>query len=338
MKALKVRKGVGQEVKLYLMNKDWLDSSRKIGKTVRYLFFPLKASANFKFLAKKFDGQIDNRNLPKFEQKGPRRLKDAVGRAVPEELVDKVRRSFDLVGDIAVVDIPRDLQKYEKVIAFALRRTHPQVKVVAKRVNKVGGRYRVRKIKVLDGENRSSTIHKEAGCRFKVDLNRVYFSPRLGKERLRIASKVRGAEKVLVMFSGVAPFGIVIAKKNPRSEVWNIELNPAAHKMAQENVKLNKLEKRVHLVRGDVSKFKSRRKFDRIVMVLPFDNEKFLKYALKVAKKGTNIHMYNILNEKDVSSARKRLREKYPLRINSVLKAGAYSPGVWRYVFEMKVL
>ena len=181
--------------------------------------------------------------------------------------------------------------------------------------------------------------HREAGVLLKVDLNTVYFSPRLGKERLRISKLVGKKEKVLVMFSGIAPYGIVIAKKNPGVEVWNVEWNAHAVELAEENIKLNKLGKRVHSLGGDVRKVipKLKNKFDRIVMVLPFDNEEFLKDALLVSKKNTVIHMYSILNESEVEKFKAKLEKRHSLKVFDVVKAGAYGPKMWRYCFEMKL-
>jgi tRNA G37 N-methylase Trm5 len=102
---------------------------------------------------------------------------------------------------------------------------------------------------------------------------------------------------------------------------------------------LNKLGKRVHSLGGDVRKVipKLKNKFDRIVMVLPFDNEEFLKDALLVSKKNTVIHMYSILNESEVEKFKVKLEKRYSLKVFDVVKAGAYGPKMWRYCFEIKV-
>ena len=98
------------------------------------------------------------------------------------------------------------------------------------------------------------------------------------------------------------------------------------------------MEKRVHSLGGDVRKVipKLKNKFDRIVMVLPFDNEEFLKDALLVSKKNTVIHMYSILKATDIKKFKAKLEKKHPLKVFDVVKAGAYGPGMWRYCFEMK--
>ena len=336
VKVLKISKIGGEKVRKKLIEKGVLDASYSLGKTGNFLLFPLKKTRG---IVKEFGGKIVDRPLRKVS-KPVTGLKEALGKILPSSLAEKFPRSFDQVGDIAVLEIPQGLGKYEKVIARTLGRINPRIKVVAKRAEKYSGKYRIRPIAVLYGEKRSETIHREAGVRLKVDLNTVYFSPRLGKERLRIAKLVEEKEKVLVMFSGIAPYGIVIAKKNPSAEVWNIEWNPHAVKFAEENIKLNKLGKRVHSLGGDVRKVipKLKKKFDRIVMVLPFDNDKFLTDALMVSKKGkTVIHMYSILEEGMVDEFRAKLERKHGLKVFDVVKAGAYGPKMWRYCFEIIV-
>ena len=335
VKVLKISKVGGEKVRKKLIEMDALDTSYVLGKTGNYLLFPLKKTRG---IVKKFGGKIVEKNLRRVV-KPVTGLKEALGKILPSEPVEKFPRSFDQIGDIAVLEIPRGLGKYEKVIARTLGRINPRINVVAKRAEKYSGKYRIRPITVLDGEKRSETIHREAGVRLKVDLNTVYFSPRLGKERLRIAKLVGKKEKVLVMFSGIAPYGIVIAKKNPSAEVWNIEWNPRAVELAEENIKLNKLGKRVHSLGGDVRKVipKMKKKFDRIVMVLPFENKEFLVDALMVSKKGTRIHMYSILKEGAVDEFRTKLERKHELKVFDVVKAGAYGPKMWRYCFELKV-
>ena len=335
VKVLKISKAGGEKVRKKLIEQGILDASYVLGKTGNYLLFPLKKTRG---IVKEFGGKIVDRNLRKVS-KPVTGLKEALGKILPSSLSGKFPRSFDQIGDIAVLEIPRGLGKYEKVIARTLGRINPRINVVAKRAEKYSGKYRIRPITILDGEKRSETIHREAGVIFKVDLNTVYFSPRLGKERLRIAKLVGKKEKVLVMFSGIAPYGIVIAKKNPGVEVWNIEWNPHAVELADDNIKLNKLGKRVHSLGGDVRKVipKLKKKFDRIVMVLPFDNEEFLVDALMVSKKNTIIHMYSILEESKLDKFRAKLEKKHSLKVFDVVKAGAYGPKMWRYCFEMKV-
>ena len=103
----------------------------------------------------------------------------------------------------------------------------------------------------LAGTNNTITEYKEHGCRFKVDVLKTYFSPRLSTERLRIAKMVTDNEIITNMFAGVGTFSIMIAKTNKTSKVYNIDTNPVANDLATINVKLNKVEDRVFPILAD---------------------------------------------------------------------------------------
>jgi len=331
-RVLKVLKKNGERARKELIRKKVLNGDYRPDSHKNHIYFPVTVEFETKL------GTFEKRNLEKFKSR-PTSLRELFMKVLPVKLVDDVRRSYDLIGDIAVIEVPKSLKKYERVIAHSLLKTNPKIKVVAKKPDKIEGKYRIRKLKLLAGERRTTTEYRESDCLFRFDLNKTYFSQRLGNERLRLAKKVKGPEKILVMFSGIAPFGIVIAKKNPFAKVWNIELNPYAEKYAEKNIELNHLESRVFSIKGDVKKQlpKLKEKFDRIIMVLPHDNEKFLTDALNVSKKGSTIHMYAIHTESEIAGVRKRIRENHPLKINKTVKAGDYGPKMWRYCLDMKV-
>jgi len=147
------------------------------------------------------------------------------------------------------------------------------------------------------------------------------------------------------MFSGCAPYPVVIAKNTKAKQVIGIELNPIAHKYGIENVRLNKLGN-VELFLGDVRKVilsKDFKTFDRIIMPLPRGGEEFLDSALKVAKKGTIIHFYDFLHETEfdkakdkVAKACKKARKKY--KTLNLVKCGQYSSRTYRVCVDFRVL
>jgi tRNA (guanine37-N1)-methyltransferase len=153
-----------------------------------------------------------------------------------------IAKSFDIFGDIALVEINGKVSKAdEKKIAKAVMKMHPSIKVVTKKTGPISGEYRVRKLKVIGGENRTDTMHKEEGCIFHLDIANSYYSPRLVYERRRISALVKDNEDVFVPFAGVGPFAIAIAKNHPKARVLANELNPDAYKYMLENIKINKV-------------------------------------------------------------------------------------------------
>ncbi len=160
--------------------------------------------------------------------------------------------AFDIVGDIVILKPPLKYPPEEYVKKILEK--HKFVRVILLQQTDVQPPYRVPEYKVLWGENRTETIHKEFGLKFKVDVVRTYYSPRLSNERYRIAKMIGDGERVLVMFAGVNPYAIYIVKFARPKVVYSIELNPFAVKYGLENVEINKVQNKIITILGDVRK------------------------------------------------------------------------------------
>ncbi len=255
-------------------------------------------------------------------------LKELLKDKLTEDELKLLRRSFDVVGDIAIIEIPPELEHKEKIIAEALLSEHKNIKVVAKKASKVEGVERIRRVKVIAGENRTITLHKENGIVLKVDVNKVYFSPRLSSERLRILNQVKDGERIIDMFAGVGPYSILIAK-NKDVEIDAIDINPHAYQLLLENMKLNKLKGKIVPHLGDAAEvIKTLRPADRIIMNLPEKAVEYLNLAASKIKNGGIIHLYTFLKE----------GEKPKLRgynIVKIVKCGEYGPHIYRYCLDI---
>lgn len=264
-----------------------------------------------------------------------------------EKIKEKRPGSFDIIGHIAILEFPKNLSlKEKKLIAKVVMSLNKHIKTVLEKLSERKGIYRIRKYRFLAGEKKFETIHKEYGCIFKLDPTKVYFSPRELTERQRIASQVKENEVVMVMFGGVAPYAIQIAKKQPKvKEVISIEINPIAVKYARENVKLNKVEDKVKIIEGDVREKCSEYfyKCDRVVMPLPLGAENFLDLAVKCLKKKGIIHFYNWGSEpnlfenaeKIIKEEMEKLNVKY--KIINKRKVLPYAPRKWKVCIEIMV-
>ncbi|MBU0530299.1 MAG: class I SAM-dependent methyltransferase family protein [Nanoarchaeota archaeon] len=228
-------------------------------------------------------------------------VKDILKEKLSEEQIKELKTSFDQIGEIAIIEVPEELVPKEKVIAEAIMKVNKNIKTVCKKLGERAGELRLRSVKVISGKKKTETIHKEHGCRFKLDVKKDYFSPRESTERQRIAEQVKPGETVLVMFSGVGPFSIVIAKK--ARHVYEVELNKHACKMAEENKKLNKLNN-IITVCGDVKKEVKQfyGKCDRVLMPLPKEAHAYLPEAIKCVKQSGVVHMYHVSHESDMFS------------------------------------
>ncbi len=176
-------------------------------------------------------------------------LKEALKSKLTKKEFGLLKTSFDVVGSVAILEIPEGLEKREKLIARELLNLHKNIKTVCKKVGERKGTYRLRKYKKILGDS-FETVHVESGCGFKLDIKKAYFSVRESTERLRIVEQTKPGDKVLVLFSGVGPFGIILAKKTGCS-VDMVEINPNACEYAEENIRLNKVWDKVKNYCGD---------------------------------------------------------------------------------------
>jgi len=249
--------------------------------------------------------------------------------------------SFDIIGNIAILHMPK-ITKKEKQIARKLLK-HKNILSVYNQ-SKTYGRLRKPKLKWIAGKKQTETIHKENDCLIKLDIKNCYFSPRLGTDRLEIAKKIKKGERVLVMFSGVAPYALVIGKKSKAEEIYCIEINRIASKYARENVKLNKLNN-IKIIQGDVKRVipKLKKRFDRIVMARPQLKDTFLQQAFKASKKGSMIHFYDFLKKQNIKDARRKIEKeakniKKKVKIQRLKKVREIAPYKYHIRVDFRII
>ena len=258
----------------------------------------------------------------------------------------------DIIGDIAILKFPFNMSlKEKKKLGERFLKKRGNIKIVLEKTGKFKGRLRKLKTKFIAGDKKKETIHVESGCRFFLDVDETYFSSRLSAHRKNvceeIAKKLKNGSKVLVMFAGVAPWPIILAKilktKYPKKKVKIIsnEINRKANKFAEKNIGLNKVGEYVHVVGGDVKKLPEKLgrnyKADVILMPRPNLKETFLKTALKLSKSGTRIYYHGFGGKKEVLGEIKQEVGKKAGKIKAG-KAGEVGVRRWRWLASFKVL
>ena len=236
-------------------------------------------------------------------------------------------KSYNLIGSIAVLN---EKTRNKEKTAEELLKKHKNIKTVVISKSIHSGLYRLRKTKHILGEKTKETIHKENKSVLKLNIDACYFSPRTSSERLRIAKLVKKSEVILVMFSGIAPYPIVIAKNANPKKIYGIETNKEAHKYALENIKLNRLNN-IELIRGNVKKVmpKLKIKFHRIIMPLPKTSFRYFDLPIKNLKKKGYLHYYLFakrLPKKDIKG----------LKIKKVTRLNQISPGKYKYCIDFQ--
>jgi tRNA (guanine37-N1)-methyltransferase len=266
-------------------------------------------------------------------------FKERLKEILTEEEYSIATFSYDQIGNIAIIDLPEELYHKEKEIGEALIKTIKPITTVCRKDGIHEGIFRTQPLKVIAGINTKVAEYKELGCRFKVDVEKVYFSPRLSTERERITSMIKPDERVLVMFSGCGIYPIIFSRRSPAKEIVGIEINPIAHEYALENITLNKC-KNVTVYCGDVHKVLPTLSgtFDRIVMPLPKTAHEFLNDAKAYSHKGTILHFYafeeeSTMPEKTVET----VNEVIDGKLISWAKCGPNKPGWFRICVDIEV-
>ncbi len=329
-----------QQLKQKLLAKKVLHQEYLPVKELGLIYFPLTKKVTGISPAKITTTKFTFPQKPK-----PKRVEDFLkGKLTPKELT-LLPRSQELVGKIMILEVPKELQSKETLIAQAYLKLNPQIETVVKKTAMHSGVFRTRKVKILAGKKSKETMHFENGIKLLLHLERTYYSARSANERLRVAKQVKKDENILVMFSGAGPYPLVLAKNTPAKKIIGIEINPLAHRYAIDSVALNKLEHKIILQEGDVRQIlpKIRKKFHRIAMPLPKLSEEFLDVALPKVLPNGIIHLYAFLDEKEIVPHAKEIKAscnklKYDVKVLRSVKCGQFSPGTFRVCYDLKVI
>jgi len=269
-------------------------------------------------------------------------------RKLPSHLLSSLPHSLDVVGDIAIMEIPSELNAHARAIGEAFLKANKNVRTVLAKAGAVSGTYRVRDFEIIAGEPRTYTVHKEHGCKYYVDLARAYFSPRLSHEHERVALLVSDGETVVDLFAGVGPFTVLIAKENENGKVHAVDINPDAIEFLRKNIRLNRVENRAYALLGDARQVVKERLHgiaDRVVMNLPENAMDFVDAACEALKPAGGIaHFYCFVDAIDsLEDAQRRLArkaEEYGRKVEVVLFSRfvrGTAPCKWQIVLDAKI-
>jgi len=274
-----------------------------------------------------------------------RMLKKALESVLSLKESEELISAFDQIGDIIIVRIPDSLLSKKKIIGETLLNEVKIAKSVFYQASAIKGDFRTRNLEILAGEDNTETEYKEFGCKFTVDVENAFFSPRLSTERERIANLIQEGEVITNMFAGIGMFSIMAAKKK-KCTVYSLDINPVASKLCEKNIKLNKLVGKVISINGDTSKIIKGElvdKSDRTLMLLPERSDEFLESAINTTKNGGKIHYYSHIHADKKSEAGK-LSEEHYLQITPVQSeilgskiVRAVGPRYYQTVVDVKI-
>ncbi|MBB5252841.1 tRNA 4-demethylwyosine(37)-methyltransferase Taw21 [Sulfurisphaera ohwakuensis] len=219
-------------------------------------------------------------------------------------------KRVEIIGDIAVIGIPFDKTPEDvKPFAEELLRKLTYIKAVWGRYRDTHGDYRLSTLVHLAGEKRSETIYKEHGCRYFLDITKVFFSAKLSYEHLRIAKEVKSGEIIINMFAGYGPFSILSYILGKPKIVYSIDINPFAYYYMMVNIDLNKAYGVIPIYGNAFEKINYLPTADRIISPLPEKAEEAFKVAWDHVKSGGIVHLFTEVEGEDPLN---KIKDMYP--------------------------
>ncbi|SNQ58947.1 class I SAM-dependent methyltransferase [Candidatus Methanoperedens nitratireducens] len=329
MKAVRASTAEAEPVRQKLLLEGALDKSRKLVEKDGFVEIPVTDSfKNDEFIL------IEQAN-PEFYIPG-KTLSEILDMPDSEKLF--LPSGWQILGDIIIVSLRRELEVHKKEIGNALLSIYPGCKTTLLDRG-ISGKMRQPDREIIAG-SRTETIHKENGCLFKIDAMRLMFSRGNLTEKKRM-SKLGKGETVVDMFAGIGYFSIPMAVHSKPGKIIAIELNPVAFGYLKENIQLNKVGEIIEPIRGDCALVTPCGVADRVLMGY-LDAHEYLGHGISALLPGGILHYHEAVPEAvesrpvgRVIEAAGRLGKR--AEIIDVRRIKKYSPGVWHVVVDARV-
>ena len=272
-------------------------------------------------------------------------LRRELEKKLSEELLEKLPRSYSMIGKVIIIKLRPELEEYKKEIGKAILRILP-VKTVCL-LKEIREATRKPEIEIIAG-NGTETMHREHKCVYKIDVAKLMFSKGNKFEKMRVVKQVKAGEIVVDMFAGIGYFTIPIAKLTQAKKVYAIDINPEAVRYLRENVKLNKVEDKVEIFQGDCRDIctalaEQGIKADRVLIGYIFNTHEFLQSAISVAKENAIIHYHFLAKKDEIENEKDKIKEiarksGAEIRIARTRRIKPYAPRVYHMVMDLVIL
>lgn len=329
MKAVRVPKEKAEEVRRIAKKVGAKDKSRLIVTKGDFVEIPIADGFEHYFR----DYEVVEQSEPVFSRK--KNLRDLLKDEVPEELIPN---TYKIIGDIVMVKMDERARNYAEKIGNALLKINPRCRAVWCDYGRKGMVRRPR-VELIAGEG-SETIHKENGCKFKLNVTKVMFSLGNQAERIRVAKLVEDGEIVVDMFAGIGYFSIPISVHSKARKIYSIEINPESYAFLLENIRLNNATNIIPIL-GDSIFITPEGIADRVIMGHIYCQD-YLNVAIKSIKERGVIHYHESTPEavmdrpvRRVEKACRKAGKK--CRILNFRKVKNYSPGVCHVVVDAEI-
>lgn len=262
-------------------------------------------------------------------------LRERLVGVLPQEQLAGLSNRFHVIGDIAILSLGPELIAHQKQIGEAVIASGGGIRTVLNRTSKLSGERRIASYEVIAGIRSTVTAHWEFGFLYSLDVSGVFFSSRLGYERMRVAKQVGAGEMVLVLFAGVGPFVIPIAARG--ASVFAVEKSRQACLYLYENARRNRVAERISILNADAFSAPNllRSRFSRAVLPAPYGAGGVLEAALPLVISGGAIHLYTFKRSHQIEALKKGYSD-LGLDVQQVRRCGNVAPGVSRWAFDLR--
>ncbi|KQC04937.1 MAG: methyltransferase [Methanoculleus sp. SDB] len=231
-------------------------------------------------------------------------------------------RGYQMVGDIALIhgDLPTPAD-LNALVGWARPRG----------VIHVGGYAGPMRIPVCTRLRGTGGVvrHRESGCTFVLDPERVMFAQGNREEKARMASVSGKSERIADMFAGIGYFTVPCARAG--AQVHAMELNPEAFFYLRQNIIENDVQGRVRAECGDCRDL-LRGFYTRVIMG-HFDSPSMMTDALAHTGPGSTLHVHGTSPAEP--AIRRAVREAGFAAVITERRVKKYAPGRWHKVWDV---
>jgi tRNA wybutosine-synthesizing protein 2 len=329
MKAVRVGTAEAESVRQKLLLEGALDKSRKLIKKNGFVEIPVTE------IFKTGEFALIEQVHPEFYIPKKTLCENL---SIPDSEKELLPSGWQILGNIIIVPLRRELEAHKKEIGTALLSLYPGCKTVLLDRG-ISGKMRQPDREIIAGSE-TETIHKENSCFFKIDAMRLMFSRGNLAEKKRM-SKLGKGETIVDMFAGIGYFSIPMAVHSKPRKIIAIELNPVAFDYLKENIQLNKVGKIIEPIFGDCALVTPRGIADRVLMGY-LDAHEYLEHGISALLPGGSLHYHEAVPEAVERRPVKRVIEAAEklgrgAEIIEVRRIKKYSPGVWHVVVDARV-
>jgi tRNA wybutosine-synthesizing protein 2 len=271
------------------------------------------------------------------------KIKKSLSINIPLDLVERLPDKWEKIGNVVKIALSNEFDNIKHIIGKVYAE-QLDCKTVLNNLGGITGIYRKPNVEIIYGTSDTETVHKENGIRYKLDPQKIMFSPGNMDERIRMANVSKKDETVVDIFAGIGYFTLPIAVHSQPKKVIACEINPVSYNYLCENIVLNNVTSIVEPLMGDSKNIAPRNVADRVVMGHIGGTHRFLSTAFECLKNHTGIiHFHDTFSEDKFPNEPFEIvkieASKYDLNVKFLKYkyVKSYAPGVDHFVFDFRI-